>query len=134
WGWETPGYNDEGWLPAKWADVAGRNETQHAGGILYSNGKLLVHRKVPIIKETSIPFTRVRGIIGLEAGNEYINNMGSLVIPPNEYVIILIDQEYLTTGYPELIVSGGKNAIIQAMYAENLITDHKSPKGNRNEI
>lgn len=134
WGWETPGYNDEDWLAAKWADVAGGRETQHAGGILFSNGKMLVPRTVPLLKETSIPFTKVRGIIGLEAGNEYINKMGSLVIPPNEYVIILIDQEHLTTGYPELIVSGGKDAIIQAMYAENLITDHKSPKGNRNEI
>lgn len=134
WGWETPSYSDSAWLPAAWADVAGGRDTQHAGGIFYSNGKLLVPRTVPLLQETSEPFSKVRGIIGLEEGNEYINDMGSLVIPPNEYVIILIDQEHLTAGHPELIVSGGKNAIIQAMYAENLITDHKSPKGNRNEI
>jgi hypothetical protein len=31
WGWETPAYNDSAWLPAKWADVAGGRNTQHAG-------------------------------------------------------------------------------------------------------
>jgi alpha-L-rhamnosidase len=134
WGWETPGYDDSGWVPAKWADVAGGRETQHAGGILFSGGKLLVPRRVPLLKETAMPFTRIRSTIGLADGNSYIDDMGSLVIPSNEYVIILIDQAHLTMGYPEMIVSGGKDAIIQAMYAENLIVDHKSPKGNRNEI
>ncbi len=134
WGWETPDYDDTQWLPAKWADVAGGRETQYAGGILYSGGKLLVPRRVPLLKETPVPFTKIRSTIGLAEGNSYIDDMGSLVIPPNEYVIILIDQAHLTMGYPEMIVSGGKDAIIQAMYAENLIVEHKSPKGNRNEI
>ena len=33
-----------------------------------------------------------------------------------------------------MMVSGGKKAKIQAMYAENLIVKNKAPKGNRNEI
>ncbi len=134
WGWETPVYDDSGWLPAKWADVAGGRNSQHAGGILFSGGKLLVPRTVPVLKETAMPFTNIRSTSGLEEGRSYINETGALVIPPHEDVIILIDQEHLTTGYPELIVSGGKEAIIQAMYAENLIVEHKSPKGNRNDI
>ena len=134
WGWETLTFDDSQWVPARWADVAGGRNTQHAGGILYSGGKMLVPRTVPFLKETAMPFKRIRSTVGLEAGASYIDDMGSLVIPPNEFVIILIDQEQLTTGYPEMIVSGGKDAIIQAMYAENLITAHKSPKGNRNDI
>ncbi|MFW6290073.1 MAG: alpha-L-rhamnosidase C-terminal domain-containing protein, partial [Mariniphaga sp.] len=81
-----------------------------------------------------VPFNTIRSTIGLAEGESYIDDMGSLVIPANEYVIILIDQEQLTMGYPELILSGGKDAVVQAMYAENLIVNHKSPKGNRNEI
>ncbi len=134
WGWQTAEYDDAGWLPAGRADVAGGRETQYAGGVLYSGGKLLEPRAVPLLQEKPIPFTTIRSTIGLAEGNSYIDDMGSLVIPPNEYVIILIDQAHLTTGYPEMKVSGGKDAIIQAMYAENLIDDHKSPKGNRNEI
>src|SRR5690606_6190633 len=56
------------------------------------------------------------------------------VIPPDEHVILLIDQGYITKGYPEMIVSGGKNASVRAMYAESLISEHKAPRGNRDEI
>ena len=31
-------------------------------------------------------------------------------------------------------VSGGRNSLIRSMYAENMIVDNKSPKGNRNDI
>ncbi len=134
WGWETPAFKDTAWIPAVWADVAGGRGTRHAGGIRYPGGKLLIPRTVPILKETPVPFGKIRSTIGLAEGNSYINDMGSLVIPPNDYVIILIDQNYLTMGYPEMNVSGGKDAIIQVMYSENLITDHRSPKGNRDEI
>jgi len=37
-------------------------------------------------------------------------------------------------GYPEMLVSQGKDARIQAMYAENMIVKNHSPKGNRNDI
>ncbi|NJK87397.1 MAG: hypothetical protein HC906_16855 [Bacteroidales bacterium] len=46
----------------------------------------------------------------------------------------MIDQTYETMGYPEMIVSGGKNTKIVAMYAENLIVKNHAPKGIRNEI
>lgn len=134
WGWETPAYIDSSWLPASDAGKAGGRNTQYAGGLLYPGGKLLVARQVPLLKETAMPFTKIRSTIGLAEGKSYIDSMGSLVVPPHEYVIILIDQTHITMGYPELKVSGGKDAIVQAMYAENLIADSRSPKGNRNEI
>jgi hypothetical protein len=51
WGWETPVYDDSHWLPAKWCDLAGGRNEQHAGGILFSGGKLLVPRVSGILKE-----------------------------------------------------------------------------------
>jgi hypothetical protein len=60
WGWETLDYNDANWVPAQWADVAGGCGTQHAGGILYSGGKLLVPRRAPILKETLVHFQKIR--------------------------------------------------------------------------
>jgi len=46
---------------------------------------------------------------------------------------VLFDQQTLTTGYPELLVSNGKGATVRLIYAESLF-DSKRQKGNRNEI
>jgi hypothetical protein len=47
----------------------------------------------------------------------------------------LLDQSYLTTGYPELIFSGGKGASVRIRYAETLYTSKKPiNKGNRNDV
>lgn len=134
WGWQNPGFDDSGWLPAKWADIAGGRNVHFAGGILYSGGKLLIPRRVPVLKETHMPFAQIRRTTGIAKNENFIKGTGSLIIPENQKVSILIDQSHLTMGYPEMVVSGGKNAHIQAMYAENLVVKQKSPKGNRNEI
>jgi alpha-L-rhamnosidase len=134
WSWQNSDFDDSGWLPAKWADIAGGRNTQHAGGILYSGGKLLIPRRVPVLNETRMPFAQIRRTTGIANNENFIKGTGSLIIPKNQKVSILIDQTRLTIGYPEMIVSGGKDARIQAMYAENLIVKQKSPKGNRNEI
>ena len=134
WGWETPGYDDGHWTPAGFAGRAAGRNTVFAADAVPSGQKLLVPRQTPILKETPMPFNNVRSTIGLTEGNSYIDDMGSLVVPPNDYVIILIDQSHLTMGYPEMIVTAGKDAIIQVRYAESLTADHQSPKGNRNQI
>lgn len=134
WGWETGDYNDSAWLPAKWCDIAGGRDAQHAGGILYSGGKLLIPRRVGLLKEEKVPFAGIRRSSGMEATDNFIKGTGSLTIPANKKVTILIDNSVESMGYPELLVSGGKGAHIQAMYAENLIVKAKSPKGNRDEI
>lgn len=134
WGWQNNGFDDSSWLPAKWADVAGGRNSQHAGGILFSGGKLLVPRTVPVLKETPMNFPTIRRIEGSEKDDGFIHGTKPFVVKPNSRVSILIDYEKLTMGYPEMLVSGGKDSRIQAMYAENLIVKNKSPKGNRNEI
>ena len=134
WGWETRDYNDSAWLPAKWCDIAGGRDAQHAGGILYSGGKLLIPRRVGLLKEEKAPFASIRRSSGMETTDNFIKGTGSLTVPVNKKVTILIDNAVEAMGYPELLVSGGKDARIQAMYAENLIVKAKSPKGNRDEI
>jgi alpha-L-rhamnosidase len=134
WGWETTDYNDSAWLPAKWCDIAGGRDSQSAGGILYSGGKLLIPRRVGLLKEEKVPFAEIRRSSGMETTDNFLMGTGSLTIPANKKVTILIDNAVETMGYPELLVSGGKDARIQAMYAENLIVKIKSPKENRDEI
>jgi alpha-L-rhamnosidase len=134
WGWETTDFNDSEWIPAKWCDIAGGRDTQYAGGILYSGGKLLVPRRTPVLKEAIIPFTEIRRMTGIEKNDGFIKQSGKLVISAGRKITILIDNKAETLGYPEMNVSGGRDAVIRAMYAENMITATKSPKGNRNDI
>ncbi len=134
WGWETTFYDDSNWQPAKWCDIAGGRDRQFAGGILYSGGKLLIPRRTGILKETNVCFTTVRKSSGIGKNEDFIHGKGSLTIPSKKKISILIDQNFETLGYPEMLVSGGKDAHIQAMYAENMIVRNHAPKGNRNDI
>lgn len=134
WGWEKTGYDDSSWLPAKWADISGGREKQYAGGILYSGGKMLIPRRTPILQEKKVLFSEVRKMTGIEKNDAFIKEKGSLIIPSNSKITILIDNRYESLGYPEMRLSGGRNSLIRSMYAENMIIDNKSPKGNRNDI
>jgi alpha-L-rhamnosidase len=134
WGWEKTDFDDSKWLPAKWCDIAGGRDQQFAGGILYGGGKMLIPRRTGILKEIKVQFTTIRRTSGIEKNEDFIHDKGSLIIPANQKVSILVDQTYETLGYPEMLVSGGKNAHIQAMYSENMIVKNHAPKGNRNDI
>ena len=57
----------------------------------------------------------------------------ALTVGVNTHATILLDRGTLTTAYPELTVSGGKDAKIRVTYAEALL-DANGNKGNRNEI
>ena len=62
-----------------------------------------------------------------------------LHIPARTHAVLLLDQTYLTTAYPELTVSGGKDAVIRMRYAESLFEpptpgSRALDKGNRNEV
>jgi hypothetical protein len=134
WGWETIAYDDSNWLPAKWCDIAGGRDEQFTGGILYGGGKMLIPRLTGILKEEKVMFAGIRRSTGMDVKEDFLKGTGSLIIPANTTVSVLIDQTVETMGYPEMLVSGGKDARIQAMYAENMIVKKHSPKGNRNDI
>jgi len=134
WGWERPDFDDSSWLPAKWCDVAGSRESQHAGGILYSGGKLLIPRRTGLLHEQKELFAKIARTGGIDKNENFIHEQGGLHIPGHQRATILLDMGYETVGYPELTVSAGRDARIQIAYAENLVVKTKSPKGNRNEI
>ena len=117
WGWEQPGFDDSGW-PAATAISPGSPRDAQDG----PNGWMLVPRSIPPMELKPQPITVLRS--------------GSLSheIPPHTKVTLLYDQTYLTTGYPQLTVSGGKDATIDLGYAESLWLPGFKDKGNRNEI
>lgn len=66
--------------------------------------------------------------IGLTRGRE-------VKIPPGEYRRVLIDLDDYVCGYPELSVSGGRDATIEIAWAESLTSSPNGrDKGNRDDI
>jgi hypothetical protein len=124
WGWEQPDFHTEGWDDAVFCE----NASAFGGGF----GWILEPRNTPI------PVQRQERLAAVVIA-EGINDTGAflrgepLTVPANASVRLLIDNKVLTTGYPELHFDGGKNAVIQIGYAENLFLPNSARKGNRNE-
>lgn len=133
WGWEKPEYDDSNWPNAKWLDVPA-DRILSPIGIVYPGSKLLVPRTVGLLRETKTPFHNIRKVVGMELNEDFIHQKGPITIPANQKVSILIDQNYHSVGYPELVVSGGKDTHIQVSYAETMFNGNKTEKGNRSSI
>lgn len=129
WGWELPEFDDSTWDDPGviWSPGVPRGVYNYAG----QSGWNLVPRTIPMMEETKIRFPEIERWSGVNITDKFINGNGSLIIPPNTSTTILLDQSHLTIGYPELIVSGGKNSLITVKYAEALL-DEEGKKGNRN--
>jgi alpha-L-rhamnosidase len=100
------------------------------GGALQNDNWPLVPDPLPAMQMEAEPVGKVVRALGIDAAGfpgEPIN------IPAHSKVEILIDSSHLTTAYPELTVSGGRDAKLRLIYAESLFDD-KGTKGNRNEI
>jgi alpha-L-rhamnosidase len=117
WGWEQPRFDDATW-PAVDVGSAGAPRDAQDG----PNRWMLTPRSIPPMELKPQPITVLRS-----GGNAH-------EIPPHTKVTLLYDQTFLTTGYPELTVGGGKGAQIDVGYAESLWLPGLRDKGNRNEI
>jgi hypothetical protein len=127
WNWEKPGYDDHNWLIARILDAA------HAHGVGTDINWELSPRRIPLMEQKHQQFVSVRRTTGDPVPDDFLKGKSTLSIPASRKITILFDQEHLTTGYPELIVSGGKGSTIRLTYSESLF-DSKGSKGNRNEI
>ncbi len=127
WNWEKSGFNDSSWLFAKRLDKARPKE--NGSGIEWG----LEPREIPLMEAKKQRFAKVRSVENIQVDDNFISGKVPLMIDPNKTVVILFDQEKLTTAYPELTVSGGAASKIELQYAEALF-DKDRNKGNRNEI
>ncbi len=130
WGWKSIDYPDSAWKKPEWV-----NSASTSGGAM---AWLLMPRNTPMQKDSLERFTKIARATGIVIPKNFAFGKAPLIIPAHSKISILIDQTRLTIGYPELTLSGGKDAQIQITYAENLFSDDKLKrgfaKGNRNEI
>jgi alpha-L-rhamnosidase len=131
WSWQNKDYDDAHWQQPMWMGEGGPRGTQHAGGVFFPFGKLLVPRRTGLLVEQPesmgklLQATDIAGPMGFLEGKR-------TTVPAHTTVTLLLDHEVLAMGYPNLLVSGGKNAKIAARYAETMFIDAHH-KGNRNE-
>ncbi len=130
WGWEEIEYDDQNWTIAE--NVA--QSTLY--GFMDGQKWMLVPRSIAPMEESRIEISKVLRSEGIDLSASIKFN-SSFTVPANSKVQILLDQEKLSIGYPELIVNAGKGSSIKLSFAEALFKkddkDHLI-KGNRNEI
>jgi hypothetical protein len=126
WNWETNGYDDKTWLTPRALDSA------HPRGVGTDINWELTPRRIPVMELTHQVFTNVRRTSGDKVPDGFLTGKTTWTLPANKKITVLFDQAYLTTGYPDLLVSGGKGSTIRLTYSESLF-DTKGEKGNRNE-
>ncbi len=117
WGWEQPGFDDSAWPAAASASAGAPRDSQDG-----PNRWMLVPRTIPPMELKPQPITVLR------------SGPRERTFQPHTKTTLLYDQTFLTTGYPQLAVSGGKGARIDVGYAEALWLPGFRDKGNRNEI
>ncbi len=127
WDWEKMGYDDHSWLEPRTLDTA------HPRGVGTDINWELSPRRIPMMEQKHQQFSTIRRSSGPAVPDGFLEGKAIWNIPSNTKITVLIDQANLTTGYPELEVSGGKGSIIKLTYSESLF-DSKGVKGNRNEI
>ena len=117
WGWKEIDYDDSLWLNPK----PGTVEFAVGRGFLYGSTWYLIPRQIPFMRETKEHFNKIARTANINSIEVFIEDGKSATIPVNTKTIILLDNKLHTTGFPELIVSGGKNSSIKITYAEALL-------------
>jgi alpha-L-rhamnosidase len=126
-GWEELHFDDSGW------DQAQEKGKGVGRGYLWGSSRYLVPRAIPLMEEKVERFTRIARSSGADSPGHLILPGNTLRIPANTSASFLIDQTYLTKGYPELLFSKGKGSRIKITYAESLFNGDDK-KGDRDEI
>ena len=134
WGWEARDFDDSQWPAAEVISPAAGREAQDA-----HSRWMLVPRTIPAMEEKPERLQQVRRAAGIPQPRMFPAKPEPLHIPARTHAVLLLDQTYLTTAFPELTVSGGKDAVIRMRYAETLFEPPKPgsralDKGNRNEV
>lgn len=112
WGWKTLEFDDTEWKGVRWNGPASSN----GGGFAW----LLTPRTTPLQTDSIDRFTSVARMHNLTTKLSFSSKPSPVNIPANTTCSFMIDQKHLTIGYPELWVSGGKDAEVKITYAENL--------------
>ena len=133
WGWEGPSFDDATWDPATTDDRSSGSPRfiRDAG-----NRWMLVPRNIPLMEERLERLIALRLSAGVKAPAGFPAEPVAVRIPAKTKARLLLDQTWLTTAYPEITVSGGRDAVVTLSYAESLYEQgaRRGNKGDRNRV
>jgi alpha-L-rhamnosidase len=130
WNWEQPDFEDSSWKPAKFIERA------YAKTCLWASRWKLTPRTLPQEEFEIQRFSQVRQSENAAIPGEFPLKTADIVIHPNTRATILLDFGKVTTAYPILTTSKGRNASIKITYSEaGYLGDVRNrEKGNRNDV
>lgn len=132
WNWKELGYPDTGWALA----MELRDAKQYGSHEGYGEANLSLQAStIPAMDESPEEKLLLRSINGKPERNfiKAWQENKPLVIPKNSEITFLLDQSYLTKGFPFFVFSGGKDAQVEISYAETLFIPD-STQGHRDII
>lgn len=123
--WTEASFNDADWKPTKWLwNISNENE----GGFYW----LLKPRTTPQVVQHKMRFPKIVRTEGIPFRKDMFDGKTEVVISPQTKATILLDYGTETIGFPELLLSGGKDAQVSIRYSENLFNKDLS-RGDRAE-
>lgn len=129
WGWERECFDDQDWAKARLIEPGCPRGMRD--GITEMGW--LVPRRIPPLEHKTVRIPRLARSSGVQSDGGFLMGNQPLTIPPHTQAELLLDQAHLTVGFPELVVSAGRDAEVRLTYAEALVDDGNK-KGNRNEL
>ncbi len=138
WQWNSPGDTSTAWVPVASPmrdSVYPTVNKAHSADTTGDNNWGLIPDTLPHMEYTPTSAGAVVRVdmIGSEQPGWNKFPGSPLTIPSGVHVHLLLDRKTLTTAYPILIVSGGKDAKIWLTYSEALY-DKEGHKGDRNDV
>jgi alpha-L-rhamnosidase len=133
WDWDGAAESGTAWVPAaspmRDAVFAGVNRA-HSWNAVGDNPWGLMPDQLPPMEYSSAP---TGATVRSTTSDLRAFPAAPVTVPPNSHVQLMIDRKALTTAYPRLTVSGGKDADVLLTYAEALY-DKDGHKGDRDEV
>lgn len=135
--WTSLNFDDSKWMNAHELFIGVPKNINH-----WSTGWMLVPRQIPLMELTQQRLHKIRLQQNINADDSFLQGNHAIKIPAYTTAHILFDQSFLTTAFPVLKFSKGKNADLVLTYAEALYVNEpdsidwrtQNQKGNRNEI
>ena len=128
WGWNNSEFDD-----SKWNKASELGKGNHAGlDTWLGTPWLLKARTIPLMEQEKQAISELLYAKGLPFKPSTYNGKLDLNIPANSKVELLLDNQVLTMGFPQLKVQNGSRSKIKIQYQESLF-ETNGEKGNRTE-
>lgn len=127
WSWKSADYDHSAWK----VPVAGYPGTPKGVGTDITHA--LVPRSIPAMELTPLEGPVLKKINNRILGGKALKPFREHTVPAHTVQTLLMDQGELITAYPELFLSGGKNASVTLTYAEALY-DQQGKKQHRDSV